>query len=261
MTPGKANTPLLIDDIDLRNSAGRIGLSRWVAKAMGAGNEEVIRRHLAADIEAISRWGATAVITLLSRDEAERLGIDALPAGLRTLGIDWYHAPIVEGDRPKSALITNAAYKARKVLRAGGRALLHCHGGGGRAETVAARLLLELGECSDWESAIGLVRLLRPDTIHTPPQVHYVRSFDPAAHHKQTDATAGSGAHPEDDRNQGRAIAMVAYDEQGWAREAIEGDLTAADFNRCVLPAIVHALGQEPDSPHTRGNESPSEGF
>ncbi|HVA32773.1 MAG TPA: protein-tyrosine phosphatase family protein, partial [Candidatus Baltobacteraceae bacterium] len=59
-------------------------------------------------------------------------------------------------------------------LRKGERVLVHCRGGLGRAGTVAARLLVELG--MDPAEAIAAVRRARPNAIETAAQAAYVRN-------------------------------------------------------------------------------------
>jgi ADP-ribosyl-[dinitrogen reductase] hydrolase len=55
----------------------------------------------------------------------------------------------------------------------GGRVLVHCKGGLGRAGTIAARLLVELGEKP--ENAIAQVRLVRIMAIETGVQEDHVQ--------------------------------------------------------------------------------------
>lgn len=58
------------------------------------------------------------------------------------------------------------------LLRDGGRVLVHCRGGLGRAGTVAARLLVELGDPA--AVAVECVRQARPGAIETAAQLEYV---------------------------------------------------------------------------------------
>jgi len=55
------------------------------------------------------------------------------------------------------------------VVRVGGRILVHCRGGLGRAGTVAARILIELGHPG--AEAVELVRRARPGAIETRDQL------------------------------------------------------------------------------------------
>jgi ADP-ribosyl-[dinitrogen reductase] hydrolase len=60
----------------------------------------------------------------------------------------------------------------RQVVRSGGRVLLHCRGGLGRAGTIAARLLVELG--MEPGKAVQAVRHVRPGAIETIEQERHV---------------------------------------------------------------------------------------
>ena len=58
------------------------------------------------------------------------------------------------------------------LLRSGRDVLVHCRGGLGRAGTIAARLLIELG--MEPATAIRQVRAVRPGAIETLEQEKYV---------------------------------------------------------------------------------------
>ena len=53
--------------------------------------------------------------------------------------------------------------------------LIHCRGGLGRAGTIAARLLIELG--TEPGEAIANVRAVRPGAIETDDQEEFVRNI------------------------------------------------------------------------------------
>ena len=61
----------------------------------------------------------------------------------------------------------------RRTLRGGGRVVVHCRGGIGRAGTVASRLLVELGLCAP-EEALARVRTARPACVETWEQERHV---------------------------------------------------------------------------------------
>jgi protein-tyrosine phosphatase len=66
-----------------------------------------------------------------------------------------------------------AGEELRRILREGGRIVLHCRGGLGRTGLVAARLLIEFGMAP--QEAIRRVRAARPGAIQTREQEDYVR--------------------------------------------------------------------------------------
>ena len=61
--------------------------------------------------------------------------------------------------------------------------LVHCRGGLGRAGTIAARLLVELG--MDPTKAIVSVRAARPDTIENCNQENYVKNIGLAQNNRE----------------------------------------------------------------------------
>ena len=65
------------------------------------------------------------------------------------------------------------------MLREDRNILVHCRGGLGRAGTIAARLLIEIG--IDPKIAISEVRAVRPGAIETVEQEKYVLSIRRAA--------------------------------------------------------------------------------
>lgn len=60
----------------------------------------------------------------------------------------------------------------RSILRRGGKVLVHCRGGLGRAGTAAARLLVEFGVAP--ADAVARVRHTRAGAIETKQQMQYV---------------------------------------------------------------------------------------
>ena len=91
--------------------------------------------------------------------------------------MDWYHWPIEDYGVPDPAF--EAAWPTRSaalrsLLACGGRVLVHCKGGLGRAGTVSARLLVEGGMAP--VDAIWAVRAIRSGAIETGPQEAWVRA-------------------------------------------------------------------------------------
>jgi ADP-ribosyl-[dinitrogen reductase] hydrolase len=92
----------------------------------------------------------------------------------------WFHLPIVDVSVPdewfEEKWVT-AGEELRSILRGGSDVLVHCRGGLGRAGTIAARLLIELG--MEPETAIARVRSVRPGAIETRAQEEYVLDIAP----------------------------------------------------------------------------------
>jgi ADP-ribosyl-[dinitrogen reductase] hydrolase len=106
----------------------------------------------------------------------ERLGEEVLRRNMK-----WFHLPIVDVSIPNARFEkewSTAGEDLRALLRRGLDVLVHCRGGLGRAGTVAARLLIELG--MDPTKAIEHVRAVRPGAIETSDQERYVRNLGAA---------------------------------------------------------------------------------
>ena len=93
----------------------------------------------------------------------------------------WFHLPIVDVSIPDERFEEEwdvAGEKLRSMLRRRLDVLVHCRGGLGRAGTIAARLLVELG--MEPTKAIASVRAVRPGAIETPDQEKFVLGISTA---------------------------------------------------------------------------------
>ena len=169
------NSPLRIDTIALPGNRGHIGMTICPGKKDQGYSGTPWDRDLATDLDAISDWGADAVVTLMEEFELQMLGIPTLPSLLEERGIEWHHLPIRDVDIPDQIFEERWRYngaRIKSILSGGGKVLLHCRGGIGRTGTIAAKLLVEFGfKPSD---AVDLVRKTRPGTIETAAQEQYV---------------------------------------------------------------------------------------
>jgi ADP-ribosyl-[dinitrogen reductase] hydrolase len=137
-------------------------------------------RDLTVDLDAIESWGASAVVTLVEGHELVSLGVSDLGQRVRERGMDWFHLPIVDLTAPGPGFEEPwpaVATTLRQRVTGGGRALVHCRGGLGRAGTVAACLLVEFGIAAP--EAIQRVRTARPNAIETTAQERYVLAYRP----------------------------------------------------------------------------------
>jgi ADP-ribosyl-[dinitrogen reductase] hydrolase len=135
-------------------------------------------RDLALDLDAVRDWGAAAVVTLLESQEMRLLRVQRLGEEVVSRKMQWFHLPIVDVSVPDARFEESwlsAGKELRSLLRSGHDVLVHCRGGLGRAGTIAARLLVELG--MDPRRAIDSVRTARPGTIETRAQEEFVLSI------------------------------------------------------------------------------------
>jgi protein-tyrosine phosphatase len=169
------NDPLRIGGVTA--GSGQIGITLCPGKkgqsVLGAPWE----RDLMTDLGVIQQWGASTLVTLIEDHEFELLGVPLLGEGVRSVGLEWLHLPITDGQPPDERFeegwrIHGPAVRSR--LLEGGKILVHCRGGLGRAGTVVSLLLVELGVAP--RDAINRVRAVRPGAIETADQERYVLS-------------------------------------------------------------------------------------
>jgi ADP-ribosyl-[dinitrogen reductase] hydrolase len=175
---GQAKTslshPLRIDAVQVPGG-GLIGITFCPGKKQAFAATGAWDRDLGLDIEVIRQWGATDVVTLMESDELKLVGAHEIGAFVTRNGMVWHHLPIVDRDTPAKSF--EAGWKEsgpalRARLRDGGRIVVHCLGGLGRAGTIAARLLAEMG--MEPQLAIRTVRAARPGAIENDQQAGYV---------------------------------------------------------------------------------------
>ena len=167
--------PLRIDEVPASRAGGRIGICLCPGKQASSLLGPRWERDLGADIEVIRAWRPDAVVTLIEAHEFVELGVTRLGPQVRAQGIAWHHLPIVDVHPPDERFETGWQTSGPALLaslRQGGRVLVHCRGGLGRAGTVAARLLVELDVPA--HVAVARVRQARPGAIETVDQLNYV---------------------------------------------------------------------------------------
>jgi len=138
-------------------------------------------RDLALDLDAIRDWGAAAVVTLLEPKELTLLRVARLGEEVIRRNMRWFHLPIIDESIPDDKFEQEwviAGEELRSLLRRRLDVLVHCRGGLGRAGTMAARLLVELGMAPT--TAIANVRAVRPGAIENADQEEFVRSIHAA---------------------------------------------------------------------------------
>lgn len=168
-----ATDPLRIRELKVADCEGVIGITFCPGKHDWFGEWA---RDLDADLDAIHGWGAKAVVTLIEEEEFHMLRVADLPDSVTRRGMTWHHLPIRDVSIPNATFEGQWEVVGEELsdrLRRGERVLVHCRGGLGRAGTVAAMLLVELGMRPS--EAIVAVRQVRPGAIQTDEQETYVR--------------------------------------------------------------------------------------
>ena len=122
--------------------------------------------RLRGDLDALSEWGAIAVICLLTEGEVEALDIDRLSHETRLAGIGWHQLAIEPAGLPGHEVertwskINNRVHAA---LHGRGRLILMGRSPMRRPALIAARLLIEGGAPAP--SAIRTAQLACPDAL------------------------------------------------------------------------------------------------
>ncbi len=172
--------PLQIAAVSPRNGHGRIGITFCPGKKQPGALTGAWDRDLGLDLDAIHAFGAAALVTLIEDHEIDDLKVHGIGAEAVQRHMDWFHLPIRDVSVPEAEF--EQAWEAhgpglRARLRDGFDVVVHCKGGLGRAGTIAARLLAELG--MEPARAIHEVRTARSGAIETRAQEEYVLSHRP----------------------------------------------------------------------------------
>lgn len=167
--------PLQIATVTAGTEFGRVGITFCPGKYDRHAMTGEWNRDLALDLDTVRDWGAAAVITLLEPKELTLLRVERLGAEVLRRNMLWFHLPIVDVSTPSERFEQEwevAGEELRSMLRRRLDVLVHCRGGLGRAGTMAARLLIELG--MEPTKAIAAVRAVRPGAIETSEQETFV---------------------------------------------------------------------------------------
>ena len=166
--------PLQIGTIIIPETGGRIGLTLCPGKKQPGALTGDWNRDLALDFQAIREWNPAVVISLIEDHEYEALQVQETAHHLPP-GVLYLRMPIPDMSTPDSDWELNWQLHCPTLLTFlgnGAAIMVHCKGGLGRAGTVAARLLVEMGTLP--EPAIQQVRDARPGAIQTRRQAAYV---------------------------------------------------------------------------------------
>jgi ADP-ribosyl-[dinitrogen reductase] hydrolase len=172
--------PLQIATVQPNEATGRIGITFCPGKVQPGAMSGSWNRDLGLDLDAIAKWGAVAVVTLVEDHELVTLKVNTMGKEVRARHMDWFHLPIPDVSVPDAAFEQQWAGVAPDLmqrLRAGFDVLVHCKGGLGRAGTIAARLMIGMGVPAD--QAVKAVRAVRPGAIETSAQLAHVMAQTP----------------------------------------------------------------------------------
>lgn len=207
--------PLQIAEVKPGPGLGSIGITFCPGKKQPAAMTGGWDRDLELDLDAIRDWKAAAVVTPVEPHELHELAVPHLGEEVQRRHMAWHHLPIRDVSTPCErfeAQWTEVGPALRHRLRSGFNVVVHCKGGLGRAGTIGARLLVELG----WHpaDAISAVRSVRPGALETSAQEAHV--------HAQAGKSEAVPAKTEDairDRAVGALLGLAVGDAVGTTLE------------------------------------------
>ena len=91
--------PYLIDFVEVHSSGARIGITPCPGTGRFPSGRERWEPDLAADLDAITAWGAAAIVTLIRAGEPTAPALHDLRRETEVRGMQWHHAPILESVR------------------------------------------------------------------------------------------------------------------------------------------------------------------
>ena len=168
--------PLRIDSLPI--CSGRLGLTLCPGKKGESVFGDRWDRNLDIDLDVIKSWGTKAVVTLIEEAEFRQLSVTGLGDALLAQGIEWHHFPICNLNAPTAAAMIRwrtLSPHLHSIFESGGRVLLHCRGGLGRAGTIAALLLIERGRSA--HDAVHIVRRAMPGAVATDRQERFLSEW------------------------------------------------------------------------------------
>jgi ADP-ribosyl-[dinitrogen reductase] hydrolase len=212
--------PLQIAAVSPGNGHGRIGITFCPGKKQPGALTGAWDRDLSLDLDAVHAFGTAALVTLIEDHEIDDLMVHGIGEETGRRHMDWLHLPIRDVSVPGAAF--EQAWQAhgpclRARLRDGFDVVVHCKGGLGRAGTIAARLLAELGMGP--AQAIGAVRQVRNGAIETRAQEEYVLSHRPVV-----EPAVSTDADAIRDRAIGALIGLAVGDAVGTTLEFKQRD-------------------------------------
>ena len=124
--------------------------------------------------------GASTLVTLLSNEELDQLGVSDLGTVATDLGLHWAQLPIEDDCAPEAPFEQAFTIQGDALLQrltAGETLVIHCRGGTGRTGLMAAILLLNAG--MDGAEVRSRIQSVRPKALTIETQLAWLKSRYP----------------------------------------------------------------------------------
>jgi ADP-ribosyl-[dinitrogen reductase] hydrolase len=115
------NSPLRIGAVAA--GSGEIGMTFCPGKKQVGALSGDWNRNLAEDLDVITEWGASAVVSVITSEELHALKVPQLGQEVERRGLDWYHLPVHDGGVPDAGFEDYWTYAGHRL-----RSLLHSTG-------------------------------------------------------------------------------------------------------------------------------------
>ena len=159
---------------------GRLGMT-FAPGMKTPGQRGRWERDLEADLRVLrEKYGADVLVSVMEEHEYSGYGIPELFERDLMEGMEVLRFAIEDMNVPKEAEAQEYEELIRGIvdrMREGKNVIVHCRGGLGRTGTVAACVLVTLGDHSA-DEAIDAVRAARKGTVQTRDQEDFVRRFE-----------------------------------------------------------------------------------
>lgn len=132
--------------------------------------------QLQKDILSYKEQGVTHVISLLKPTEVKTLQMTEEPDLCKAQQLSFTHFPIKDMGVPEISALKALNMQLKQQLANGGHIAIHCHGGRGRAGTVAISLMIEHGY--DAIEAMKIASKARGDKMPVCElQIEFIQSY------------------------------------------------------------------------------------
>ncbi|MEO1114709.1 MAG: protein-tyrosine phosphatase family protein [Pseudomonadota bacterium] len=128
------------------------------------------------DLGKLREFGVSRLVSMLTLDEINELGLQEEPKVSRELGLDFTNLGVPDRTVPEAGKVSELVASIRKDLRHDLGVAIHCRAGIGRSGLTAACVLVSEG--MDADEAMDLVTESRGvKTPDTQEQAEFVRNF------------------------------------------------------------------------------------